>query len=55
MRRELKRLPAFLPAPAVLVVMLVMPIGPLAGGLGILAPVGGIFDVGLGIDDTSSQ
>jgi len=49
MRRELKRLLAFLPAPAVLVVMLVMPIGPLAGGLGILAPVGGIFDgCGLG-------
>ena len=34
--------------PVVLIILLTMPIGPLAGGLGILQPVGGIYDVGRG-------
>ncbi len=35
--------------PAALIVILTVPIGPLAGGLGIIQPFGGIFDVGRGI------
>lgn len=32
-----------------------MPIGPLTGGLGILQPIGGIFDTGIGIDGTNNK
>jgi penicillin amidase len=41
--------------PAALIVILTMPIGPLAGGLGIVEPWGGIFDVGRGVQHPSVQ
>ncbi len=41
--------------PIALIVLLSMPIGPLSGGLGIIQPVGGIFDVGRGLDQQSDQ
>ncbi|MFW9918306.1 MAG: penicillin acylase family protein [Candidatus Thorarchaeota archaeon] len=41
--------------PIAMIVILTMPIGPLTGGLGILQPIGGIFDVGRGVDQLSDQ
>lgn len=41
--------------PIAMIILLSMPIGPLAGGLGILQPIGGIFDVGRGVDQVSDQ
>ncbi len=41
--------------PIALIIILTMPIGPLSGGLGILQPIGGIFDVGLGVQEPESQ
>jgi acyl-homoserine lactone acylase PvdQ len=38
-----------------MIVLLTMPIGPLAGGLGIIQPIGGIFDVGYGARDPAAQ
>ncbi|MHA1576725.1 MAG: penicillin acylase family protein, partial [Candidatus Thorarchaeota archaeon] len=41
--------------PIALVVILTMPIGPLTGGLGIIQPIGGIFDNGGVINEPGSQ
>ncbi|MBD3406277.1 MAG: hypothetical protein GF411_09225 [Candidatus Lokiarchaeota archaeon] len=41
--------------PIAMIIILTMPIGPLAGGLGILQPVGGIFDTGHAIDMSGNQ
>jgi penicillin amidase len=41
--------------PVAMIVILTMPIGPLAGGLGILQPIGGIFDVGRSINEPRTQ
>ncbi len=41
--------------PIVMIVILTMPIGPLAGGLGILQPIGGIFDVGRAVTEPTAQ
>ena len=41
--------------PIVMIVILTMPIGPLAGGLGILQPIGGIFDVGRAVNEPTAQ
>ncbi|MGM0687879.1 MAG: penicillin acylase family protein, partial [Promethearchaeati archaeon] len=41
--------------PVAMIILLTMPIGPLAGGLGILQPIGGIFDVGLGLNEASEE
>ncbi|MBD3404634.1 MAG: hypothetical protein GF411_00685 [Candidatus Lokiarchaeota archaeon] len=41
--------------PIAMIIILTMPIGPLAGGLGILQPVGGIFDTGRGIEMSGNQ
>ena len=41
--------------PIAMIILLTMPIGPLTGGLGILQPVGGIFDVGVGLDNKISE
>jgi penicillin amidase len=49
MKRKIINLGASLIGPIVLIVLLTMPIGPLTGGLGILQPWGGIFDVGRGV------
>jgi len=46
MKRKILNLGLSLVGPIVLIVMLTMPIGPLSGGLGIISPTGGIFDVG---------
>lgn len=54
-RRKIVNLGLSLIGPALLVVLLTMPIGPLAGGLGILQPVGGIYDVGRGVGPPGSQ
>ncbi len=41
--------------PIAMIVLLTIPIGPLAGGLGVLQPIGGIYDVGIGVNDITSQ
>ncbi len=41
--------------PIALTVLLTMPIGPLTGGLGILQPWGGVFDVGRGLNEPVVQ
>ncbi len=46
MKRKILNLGISLVGPIALIVMLTMPIGPLSGGLGIIAPTGGVFDVG---------
>jgi len=46
MKRKILNLGLSLVGSIALIVMLTMPIGPLSGGLGIIAPTGGIFDVG---------
>ena len=46
MKRRAAKFVVSLVGPIAMIVLLSMPIGPLAGGLGILQPVGGIFDVG---------
>jgi len=53
-----KRIASFclsLVGPVVMIVLLTMPVGPLAGGLGIIQPIGGIFDVGYGARDPAAQ
>ena len=55
MKRKVTNLGLSFIGPIVLVVLLTMPIGPLAGGLGILQPWGGIFDVGRGIQNPATQ
>ena len=49
MKRKIANLGLSLIGPIALIILLTMPIGPLTGGLGILQPWGGIFDVGRGI------
>ena len=41
--------------PIALIIILTIPIGPLSGGLGILQPWGGIFDVGRGLNEPINQ
>ncbi len=41
--------------PIAMIILLTMPIGPLAGGLGILQPIGGIFDVGIGLNEAPQE
>ena len=55
LKRKAVNLVLSLIGPAVLIVILTMPIGPLAGGLGIVEPWGGIFDVGRGVQHPSVQ
>ena len=54
-RRKLANLGLASIGPVVLTIMLVMPIGPLSGGLQILAPWGGIYDVGRGLNEPYQQ
>lgn len=46
MKRKVVNLVLSFIGPIALIVILTMPIGPLAGGLGIIQPIGGIFDNG---------
>ncbi len=46
MKRKVVNLALSFIGPIALIVILTMPIGPLTGGLGIIQPVGGIFDNG---------
>lgn len=46
MRKKIAKLGLSFVGPIALIILLTMPIGPLAGGLGILQPWGGIFDSG---------
>ena len=46
MKRKVVNLALSLIGPIALIVILTMPIGPLTGGLGIIQPIGGIFDNG---------
>ncbi|RLI55732.1 MAG: hypothetical protein DRP09_08810 [Candidatus Thorarchaeota archaeon] len=55
MKRKVANLGLSLIGPVVLIILLTMPIGPLAGGLGILQPVGGIFDVGKGVTHPDTE
>jgi penicillin amidase len=41
--------------PIAMIILLTMPVGPLVGGLGILQPVGGIFDIGLGLNEVPEE
>ncbi|TFF91651.1 hypothetical protein EU546_08310, partial [Candidatus Thorarchaeota archaeon] len=54
-KRKIANLGVSLVGPAVLIVVLTMPIGPLAGGLQILIPWGGLFDVGRGMNEPYEQ
>ena len=47
MKRKVVNLGLSLIGPIALIVILTMPIGPLTGGLGIIQPIGGIFDSGV--------
>ncbi len=55
MKRKIINFGLSLIGPIALIVILTMPIGPLAGGLGIIAPTGGIFDVGVGANQPELQ
>ncbi|TFG32760.1 penicillin acylase family protein [Candidatus Thorarchaeota archaeon] len=55
MKRKIINLGLSFIGPVALIVLLTMPIGPLAGGLGILQPWGGIFDVGRGIQHQNTE
>ncbi|MGV9169604.1 MAG: penicillin acylase family protein [Promethearchaeia archaeon] len=55
MKKKRMHLVLSLIGPVAIIILLTMPIGPLAGGLGILQPIGGIFDVGLGLNETSAE
>jgi penicillin amidase len=46
MKRKVVNLALSFIGPVALIILLSMPIGPLAGGLGIIQPIGGIFDNG---------
>jgi acyl-homoserine lactone acylase PvdQ len=48
MKRKILNFGLSLIGPIVLAILITTPIGPLAGGLQLIAPTGGIFDVGLG-------
>ena len=45
MKRKVVNLALSLIGPIALIIILTMPIGPLTGGLGIIQPIGGIFDI----------
>lgn len=49
-RKRITNMLGSLVGPITMIVLLTMPIGPLAGGLGILQPIGGIFDIGFGLN-----
>ncbi|MDH4213779.1 MAG: penicillin acylase family protein [Candidatus Thorarchaeota archaeon] len=55
MKRKVLNLGLSFIGPIALIVILTMPIGPLAGGLQILQPWGGIFDVGKGIQHGGNE
>ncbi len=55
MKRKVVNLAFSFIGPIALIIILTMPIGPLTGGLGIIEPWGGIFDVGRGIQYPNSQ
>ncbi|MDF1539926.1 MAG: penicillin acylase family protein, partial [Candidatus Thorarchaeota archaeon] len=55
MKKRILKLILSLIGPIALIILLSMPIGPLAGGLGILQPIGGIYDVGVGIQDSADR
>ncbi len=55
MKKQITKLGLSLIGPIAIIVILTMPIGPLAGGLGILQPIGGIFDVGLDVNERTEQ
>jgi len=55
MKRKIINFSLSFVGPIALVIILTMPIGPLAGGLGIIQPWGGIFDVGRGIQYPNTQ
>ncbi|MHA1902671.1 MAG: penicillin acylase family protein [Candidatus Thorarchaeota archaeon] len=55
MKRKVVNLVLSLIGPIALIVILTMPIGPLAGGLGIIQPIGGIFDNGGVINEPGAQ
>ncbi|MGY5876686.1 MAG: penicillin acylase family protein [Candidatus Thorarchaeota archaeon] len=46
MKRKIAKLGLSFIGPILMIVILTMPIGPLTGGLGIIQPIGGIFDYG---------
>jgi penicillin amidase len=54
-KRKVINLGLSLVGPIALIVILTMPIGPLAGGLQIIAPTGGIFDNGVGAIPPEAQ
>lgn len=55
MKRKFANFVLSLIGPVALIIILTMPIGPLNGGLGIVAPTGGIFDVGMGAIPPEAQ
>ncbi|MFX1416859.1 MAG: hypothetical protein ACFFC0_08600, partial [Promethearchaeota archaeon] len=55
MKRKAVNLVLSLIGPIALIVLITMPIGPLAGGLQIIAPTGGIFDTGIGVHQPGTQ
>ncbi|TFG33331.1 penicillin acylase family protein, partial [Candidatus Thorarchaeota archaeon] len=55
MKRKLLNIGLSMIGPVMMIVILTMPIGPLTGGLGILQPWGGVFDVGRGLNEPFEQ
>ncbi|TFF94426.1 hypothetical protein EU546_04895, partial [Candidatus Thorarchaeota archaeon] len=55
LKRKLLNVGLSLIGPVALIILLSMPIGPLAGGLGILQPWGGVFDTGRGLNEPVAQ
>lgn len=55
MKRKLVNTGLSLIGPIAMIIILTMPLGPLTGGLGILQPWGGIFDVGRGLNEPVEQ
>ncbi len=55
MRRTIVKFLMSLVGPIALIVLLASPFGMLGGGLGILQPIGGIFDVGLNVNEPVEQ
>lgn len=54
-KRKLVNFGLSLVGPIAMIIILTMPIGPLTGGLQIIAPTGGIFDVGIGAIPPQAQ
>jgi len=55
LKRKVTNLGLSVIGPVVLIIILTIPIGPLSGGLGILQPWGGLFDVGRGVNEPINQ